>query len=368
MTDRLPLQRNYINSFDTVRALAVFMVMLLHGSFGFFTGGWVGVDLFFVLSGFLITSLLHKEFFQTNTISILGFYKRRILRLFPALLVTIVLANILWNTSLPYLYGVPDRKIATVAALLYFTNFIHVFSSGNLAHLWSLSVEEHFYLFWPLISLFIVFRLNSLNRIIFTAVLILLVWFFRIYAFHHELVIYKPIFIIDSNHFTLCRIDGILTGCLLFFIVDYTKLKNWQVTNAGTYRYFTLLAIAFGIIVLFLSENNFYFRNGGFIIINFLCAATILVAFKNPNHPLFNNTALKWIGIRSYGIYLYHLPVFIYFNHFRQHHDKLNFVLVSSAKVAVTIFIAFLSYKYIEAPVLKLKHKKQSNNPEKQAA
>jgi peptidoglycan/LPS O-acetylase OafA/YrhL len=92
----------YIESLDSLRGLAVLVVVLFHGSHGLFAGGWIGVELFFVLSGYLITSLLHREYLTSGNISLSKFYARRALRLLPVLVMGVLIANILWPfTNLP---------------------------------------------------------------------------------------------------------------------------------------------------------------------------------------------------------------------------------------------------------------------------
>jgi len=356
-TTHKPSAHTYISSFDTIRAAAVIMVLLLHGSFGLFKGGWIGVDLFFVLSGFLITSILYREFTDTHTISIVHFYKRRLLRLLPALILTIILANLLWKISEPYFYDSYDQKLANLAAIFYFTNCIPGHLSGNMAHLWSLAVEEHFYFFWPLLSLLLIFRLKAIYKIIFILSLIILVGFFRFYAYHHPLYLHAPLFIIDSNHFTLCRIDGILSGALLFLLLAETRLKNWTISIRASYIGIFLLAVIFTIILFTLHEDNGYYRNGGFVLTNILCVFTIWIACKNASLPLLNNNVMKWIGVRSYGIYLYHLPIFTVLNYLNVPHNKLNFVAVFGLKIGVSFLLAYVSFKFIEKPLLKLKYK-----------
>ena len=163
----------YIPSFDSLRGLAALFVLLLHGSYGFFSGGFIGVDLFFVLSGYLITSILYHEYRTTKGISFSKFYIRRAIRLFPPLLICIGLANLLWYFGLAKPVG--NEILATVASLFYFSNYISGAFLGNMAHLWSLSVEEHFYLFWPLLMVFFAFKAPDKNRMYFFIFILILI-------------------------------------------------------------------------------------------------------------------------------------------------------------------------------------------------
>ena len=108
----------YIPSFDGIRAIAVILTLLLHASYGVFKGGWIGVDLFFMLSGYLITSLLQNEYSLTNNISFTKFYIRRALRLFPPLIISIALGNILWTFSANHQSA--NRIIASLSGFFIF--------------------------------------------------------------------------------------------------------------------------------------------------------------------------------------------------------------------------------------------------------
>lgn len=220
----------YIESFDSLRALAVIFVLLLHGSYGFLKGGWIGVDLFFVLSGYLITSLLYKEYLAFKDVSFSKFYVRRALRLFPPLIASLLIANILWPfTEHPG----GNQLLATVSGLFYFSNLISSSLLGIMAHLWSLSVEEHFYVFWPLLTLAFFFKIPLRKRVLFLMILIVSTEVFRIFVFNYYSDSTFGIFTIDPYRFTFCRIDGILMGSLLSFI-NWKTPKNIENSTKST--------------------------------------------------------------------------------------------------------------------------------------
>jgi len=137
----------HIANFDGLRAIAVSSVLTLHGWNQRVPGGMLGVDLFFALSGFLITTLLIREVRATGTISLKNFYARRLLRLYPALILAILATVAAW----PYLHLSPeaDLTVTVIAPLIYATNFVphYYYVLGPLGICWSLAVEEHFYLF-----------------------------------------------------------------------------------------------------------------------------------------------------------------------------------------------------------------------------
>jgi peptidoglycan/LPS O-acetylase OafA/YrhL len=146
----------YIPALGGLRAVAVILVMLAHVGVPGFPGGGLGVDMFFVLSGFLITLLLLEEIDSTGRINVLHFYARRLLRLYPALLLMLLLFAVFFHIlqhTLPHGEGLESAKDITLAAL-YLTDYAIAFGFENknslIAHTWSLAVEEHFYLIWPL--------------------------------------------------------------------------------------------------------------------------------------------------------------------------------------------------------------------------
>jgi peptidoglycan/LPS O-acetylase OafA/YrhL len=342
----------YIQSLDNIRALAAIFVLLLHGSYGAVQGGWIGVDIFFVLSGYLITRLLMNEYGRDSNISIPQFYWRRAARLIPALLICILLSNILWSFSTEFFFEGSNRRLATVGSLLYFTNLLDGKISGNMAHLWSLSVEEHFYFLWPLLFIPIMKIVKPSQRLIILGAAIFLVGVFKIFVFHQlDEKSFGP-FIINSNRFTFCKIDGILMGAILAFwgVKPHPELK---LQNKIRDLALVLLALVYVVILFFLSEHNPVLKNGGFVIINLLTMFTIWFVVKNANHKWLNTAKLTWVGKRSYGIYLYHFPIFLALEAFRIPGDLYNLSLMTVLRFGITFVIANLSYKYIEQPILR---------------
>ena len=316
----------YTPTFDGLRCIAVLCVLLTHASPGFFKGGWVGVDLFFALSGYLITSLLQNEYYASGNISFAKFYARRALRLFPPLLICLVMANVLWPYTSHYYRGA-SRLLATSAGLFYFANLVPWRVLGLLQHLWSLSVEEHFYLVWPIVVSTFLFHTSSRNRVLFLTLTVFLIAAFRIFVFHFWLT--YGLFVIDAYIFTLCRMDAILMGSLLAMVLSHNnnvkKRKNVHINwSVG------ILLCLLATIVLFVHESNVYWRNGGFIFTNLLCLSIVAIAAKTPNQPLLSSNILRWIGRRSYGIYLYHLPIFLALGILTREHSSVNYLLVTA--------------------------------------
>jgi peptidoglycan/LPS O-acetylase OafA/YrhL len=339
----------YTPSFDGLRGIAVLCVLLAHAS-PWFKGGWIGVDLFFALSGYLITSLLQNEYYASGHISFAKFYARRALRLFPPLLICLAMANLLWAYTPDY-YVRANRLLATLAGLFYFANLVQWKVLGMLQHLWSLSVEEHFYLVWPMIVSACLFKIPFRHRVLFLVLTGCLIAAFRIFVSHFKLA--YGLFVIDAYTFTVCRMDAILMGSLLAMVLPSNYVKTGQ--NVIIDSALAVLLCLLAAIVLFVHLENIYWENGGFIFTDLLCLSIVAIAAKSPNQAVLANKILRWIGRRSYGIYLYHLPIFLTLLSLRRRHSPVNYLLVTALMFAVTIFVAALSYRFIERPVLRYK-------------
>ncbi|MFC0518242.1 acyltransferase family protein [Mucilaginibacter angelicae] len=346
---------HYIPALDNIRGLAVLFVLLTHMTYGVIKGGLVGVELFFVLSGFIITSLLQAESAAYGKISIWRFYLRRALRLFPPLLICIILANVFWSYNEVSNSG-SNQSFATIAALFYFINLLPEKVSGHLVHLWSLSVEEHFYLFWPLITSFFLFKFSRRNQIKVLLTLILIVSVYRFWQGHFETSFYGGLLIIDPLRFTLCSVDSILTGALLAVAMSTTAFKNFSLNNKLRNWLIAGCVVVFSCFLVLLT-GGFIFRNGGFLLLDVFCAGAIFIAIKSPGHFLFSNKVLKWLGTRSYGIYVYHYVIFAVFEHFRVHNSGGNFIIISLLRIVVSLLFAELSFRLVEMPLLKFKKK-----------
>src|SRR5688572_17276226 len=351
------MKTKYIINFDGLRGLAVLAVLVFHGSYGYFKGGFLGVDLFFIVSGYLITSLLFEEHKSTGRISFPKFYMRRGLRLLPALFIGIIVANILWPIT--KMEPTNDQTIATLGALFYSTNIILDTITGNMTHFWSLSVEEHFYFAWPFVMAYLIVVVSSVARVRFLVVLLLAVTLFRIVAFVYDGEWVYGIFFIGSYEFTLCRIDCILMGALLYFYLSHRQLDHSVFNTRRDHFWLFCCFIAFIALGFTLSLYNPYWRLGGFILTNLLCLGIVFLALRTPDHPVFSHKVLVWVGKRSYGIYVYHLPIFMAMERLRVPHSISNFIWVNILSWTLTIGFAALSYQFIERPILHYKRRYQ---------
>jgi peptidoglycan/LPS O-acetylase OafA/YrhL len=339
---------NYIPSLDGLRSVSIVLVLLAHGSYGFVTGGWIGVDIFFVLSGYLITSLLKEEYNKTGKVVLSKFYLKRIVRLVPALLIAIILNNILWNSI--SINSVANRQIATLSSLLYAANCVKFESLGSFVTIWSLSVEEHFYFMWPpLLSVFLL-AYSKKNQIVFILSIIAATWITRLFITHYIDGMNVGFFTIYAYSFTFCRIDTILLGAAMALLTDKQFRKISMLFNNTFSAVITSLFICF--VALSVSHLNSYWRNGGFILTDVLCISIMLFALNNTHNYILSNRLAKWIGQRSYGIYLYHYPIFLALESFRRAHDSTNLIVITPLRFTLTLIIAYISYKYVELPIL----------------
>lgn len=346
----------YIKSLDGVRGIAVFFVLLLHTSQSLFRGGWVGVDLFFVLSGYLISTLLLNEYKKYGDISFVNFYARRGLRLVPALIIAVLLANLLWDYSREsFWFGAGNQTTATFAALFYFTNLLNLNLTGNLAHVWSLSIEEHFYFIWPFLMLFVVLKQSFRVQLVLVCSLIIAVTAFRLYLSVAPITLLDGHILLDPYRFSLARFDTIMFGALLAIIMSEKKYREAKFTKNNSIVIGASCMIFFAGVLLKLNLDGPVMKMGGFFLINIVCMLAVLTALKNPQTFLLNNKIARWLGTRSYGIYVYHIPIFFAVDQYMVNSNIQNIYLEVGLKYLLSLGFAGASFSFIEVPVLRLK-------------
>ena len=344
-----------------MRALAVGAVLVYHlGTTGDSThilkGGYLGVDVFFVLSGYLITSLLIVEARQTGRISIKKFYIRRAKRLFPAvftLLAIVALVVIIW---------LPDQarqlRSDLVAAIGYATNWWLIFEDasyfGNgdrprlLTHLWSLSVEEQFYLVWPLVMIF--FARIKAKRPVMLAVLGLGI----LVSTAVGILLFDPWSDPSRVYFgTDTRALAPLLGAALAVAARPWRYGDRQGTGIGLDIAGVAALAGLGVTAVLLADNSPILYRGGFLGIAAMGAVLVLAA-GHPGSALgvvLGTAPMRWLGERSYAIYLWHWPVFVLTR------PGLDVPLTGWAntalRVGATLILADLSYRLIERPIRK---------------
>jgi peptidoglycan/LPS O-acetylase OafA/YrhL len=334
-------ERQYFPALDGVRALAILQVLALHGARSFVPGGFLGVDLFFTLSGYLITSVLLVDHERRGRVDLRRFWARRARRILPPLAVLLVVALLLWQ-------GLPEPKPsllrAAAPALFYVGNLqasIDASQLGALLHTWSLSTEEQFYVAWPLF-------LVALLRWPRSTALRVLCLVIALAAASRALLMGT----MAGNYYSpLARVDELLVGCALA-VVPRTWLERARPLYRATAVVF--LAACPWLLLTATADSRAMFA-GGFTLYA-LGAAALLAVASDPS-PTFVQRALaqRWLvalGKRSYGVYLFHYPIFLWFEQFRVPNAELNFAWVSAARLGLTLLVAEISYRLVERPFL----------------
>jgi peptidoglycan/LPS O-acetylase OafA/YrhL len=338
-----PFRLGHRPELDGLRGIAILLVLLHHAGIPVIHGGHIGVDIFFVLSGFLITALLCQEYEHYGRINLKNFYIRRLLRLTPALafLLAVLGAYTILTKSGAEL--VKTGK-AIVYTALYLSDFALAFGFaklGALEHTWSLAIEEHFYLLYPLALVLLLGKRMS-RRLIFIifGALIIAITIHRAFLWGPAAQEVNRVFYAFDT-----RADGLLIGCLLGLVVSWGKLPSvkWFLALPP------VLTLFFA--VVFVSWDSALYAYG-LPIINLSTA--LVLAFALTARPAFlTNKALVWVGTISYGLYLWHNLIFILARE-RITESPWGVLILGSI---VSVVCAALSYYLLEKPCLKLKER-----------
>ncbi|HEY1781877.1 MAG TPA: acyltransferase [Roseiarcus sp.] len=296
-----------IPSLDGIRAISILIVVLAHSGLEALVPGGLGVTIFFFLSGYLITTLMLTERERNGGINILNFYTRRVFRLMPALLISLAIAYGLTYTKM--LSG-SITGAGLAAQLLYFANYYGLFFDpghtipDGTGILWSLAVEEHFYIFYPLLMALMLgcaLRPRTIGALLGVVCLAVLAW--RIH------LVLSPGFVSDRTYYASdTRIDSIIYGCILAIVANPRQQPNGL--TAMSWVDWAIVATAGGTLLLTLLDRNLVFRETIRYSIQGLALAPLFYfAIKFPDNRLFRKLNSPWLvslGVYSYSIYLIH--------------------------------------------------------------
>jgi peptidoglycan/LPS O-acetylase OafA/YrhL len=346
----------HLPALDGLRGLAVGVVVLFHGGFSWMTGGYLGVSTFFTLSGFLITALLLVERTRTGSVDLRHFWTRRFRRLMPAALATLGLATLFGMTVAD---AVQRRNLAgdVTASLLEVANWRFIFSGQAYAdlfgapspvlHFWSLAIEEQFYLLYPLLAWF-AFRILKVSRPVFAVVLAALI------AVSVSVTLFAG-FTPDRIYLgTDTRSAEVLVGALLATLIYHrpvtaalTRRTRVRPVVAGAGA--VALATCAVMWVTVPQETSWLYR-GGFPAYAVLSALVVLAAIvpAGPVQWLLSLSGLRALGRISYGVYLYHWPVFLWLSPERTGWSDAPLLV---PRLAVTFALALVSFHLLETPV-----------------
>ncbi|NRB11351.1 MAG: acyltransferase [Rickettsiaceae bacterium] len=355
----------YRKDIDGLRAIAVLAVVLFHAFPKIIKGGFLGVDIFFVISGYLITSIIIKDF-NNSSFNIYRFYSRRIKRIFPSLITIISICLIfgwytLTNDELSHL----AKHIK--ASVLFYINFVLAHESGYfdistnlkpLMHLWSLAIEEQFYFFWPLLIYFTRKKIGNLISVFSFIILISLIISLNLTYKNSVIAFYYP----------FVRIGELASGGLLAYI----KLQNFQVakkitkslnniccfilykdksshTNTALINAISIIGFLINILCIIFLKNTKHFP-GWYVIIPVISTIMIISAGENSyiNKKILSNKVMVWIGLISYPLYLWHWPLFAFANILEGEDLTTNTI---SVILIISMFMSWLTYILIEKPI-----------------
>ncbi|HEY7106090.1 MAG TPA: acyltransferase family protein [Acidimicrobiia bacterium] len=345
----------YQPALDGVRAFAVGGVLLYHASQSWALGGFLGVDAFFVLSGFLITTLLVTEWNGRRRIDLGAFWARRARRLLPALV--LVMLGILTYAAVFAAPGEVEKiRSDGFATLGYVANWKFIFAGQSyfdqftqpspFRHMWSLAIEEQFYLVWPLL-VFGILRLTRSVRALLAAAAAMLVGSAVLMA-----VLYQPGHDPSRVYYgTDTRAQSLLMGAIAGILV----FRHGPIRSAAARLVLKVLAVAGAAYTLWLwshlSERSDSLYRGGFVLAS-LSVAVVIVAVTQPDRGLLGRALswypLRWIGMISYGLYLWHWPIYLTITRTRTGLDGNELLF---ARLAVTFAFATASYYLVERPI-----------------
>lgn len=360
--------RGYIPSLDGMRALSICLVLLAHAGYSDIVPGGLGVTIFFFLSGFLISSLLLREFQRTGSISYPRFFARRFFRLFPPLLITLLLTYSLLASDIV----AGQFSLSTLAAqLLYFVNYYGLYFAPSdnpegLGVLWSLAVEEHFYLIYPLALLGLLhvfgtreggYRWKAALVLAFVCVVAL--------CWRYFLVSFADVGQERTYYATDTRIDSILYGCILALVLNPCERRT--VGGPGI-KGWAILAGAMGIILFSLLFRDPVFRETarytlqGIALIpifyySVACASSY--PFRFLEAPI-----LRRIGVYSYSIYLIH---FVIIKAIQSHFPDLPRLGVLFSVILLAVPFAVVIDLMVEPTFRRLRARLQSRTDERQS-
>lgn len=356
MSTRYPNQENYRSDIDGLRAVAVLSVLVFHAFPGRFQGGFIGVDVFFVISGFLISHIILAGI-EKNKFSLIGFYSRRVRRIFPALAVVLLTVySFGWFVLLSAEYE--QLGIHILGGAAFISNFVLWSGDGYfditakskpLLHLWSLAVEEQFYIVWPL--LLIVLTRSRLNALAAMSLFAVSSFLLNTYVSGSDPVaaFYSP----------QTRIWELLVGAILARLThdhpNFPKKATFDLFSRGGRLNLCLIdlqsVVGLGMIAAaFFTLNQESQYPGWWALLPTIGTAVLILAGKKAwiNRIFLSNRIMVWFGLISYPLYLWHWPIFSFANIMESAGPSRQFRV---AAILISIVLAWATWKFIELPM-----------------
>jgi len=355
----VPFHLGYRPWLDGLRGVAVLMVLAFH--LHRLPGGSFGVDAFFVLSGFLITCLLVEEWGRRGAISLRGFYLRRALRLLPAfgaLLLACLACTMLFDPEGAAAFG---REAVVAACYVADWPALHQTPMKLLGHTWSLSVEEQFYLLWPVL-LYGMLRIRLAPRFILLVVCVGVAASASLRGLLyglHALTQQGKAAIVGRLYMGLdTRADALLVGCLVGLLAAWDRLPKSRPALIALRGGAVASAVALGYVALSSCWDHGQFYYGLFTAVALAVGVVLATQLAAPSRLatwVLERPTLVGIGRISYALYLFHMPIFQWFGR-----DRLGTVAGALTATALSFAVAAASYFCIERPCLRLKRRLQT--------
>jgi peptidoglycan/LPS O-acetylase OafA/YrhL len=339
-------EQRHLPALDGLRAVAVFTVMIYHYTESRWVPGDLGVSLFFVISGFLITLLLLRELAATDTISLGGFYLRRTLRIFPAYYV-----YVLFSLTVDWIRGQRWTLGLCLAAFGYVVNYYNAFNGHpvtSVSHAWSLADEEQFYLLWP--ALFLLLSSHKIRTARLTLIAIIFTvasWRTYLYIFHHVGAAYV------YNAFDT-RFDNLAIGCLLAYLVTDDRVGR-AVRAITSHAWMPLVTIGLLYTSRVLLPATYHYTLG--FTVDAILMAVLIVQFMLLSATMpwrwLDMRVTRFLGAISYPLYLYHGWGMSVATHLG-HHGKAATAILA---ICASTILACGSYYCVEQPFLRIKRR-----------
>lgn len=347
----------YRPEIDGLRAIAVISVIIYHLNENWLPGGFLGVDIFFVISGFLITGIIIKEI-QQNAFSFKQFYTRRIKRIYPAFITVIALVSFI--ASAIFIYNDFNQLRKTIElATIFLSNFYLGLTQGYfdlsanenpVLHIWSLAVEEQYYLIFPLI---LILAYKKFREIKVLLIITLILFFILLATSFIPANVYKEVFHQPNIYYlSNLRFPELLVGSLL--AIYHNLSNNIQLSKLAS-NILAILSTLLLFFCLFLMRNNTVFIPGVTLITPCILTALIIHTTSQNNivKLCLSNKVMVFIGKISYSLYLYHW-IFIAFSYYITGSKQIQSITVLIV-VILTIIFSIISYYLIEQPIRRSK-------------
>jgi peptidoglycan/LPS O-acetylase OafA/YrhL len=349
----------YVPALDGLRGAAVAGVLAHH--LGYLDGGFLGVDLFFVLSGFLITSLVLSEWASSDDIDLGHFWLRRGRRLLPALFVVMVAVAFYAAFSANGI-ELPRIRADGLATLLYVQNWHEIVAGTNywdqyaapspLQHMWSLAIEEQFYLLWPLVLVLVLTKGRRTDRRRRVGRLLALCVGLGLASAVAMVVQHHPGEDVNRVYYgTDTRAAAILIGAAIAAAVGLWGHPRGRQARRLVEAAGIVAAVGLAVVWFKISGVNERLYEGGFFLFGLAVGAVILAVTTAGDGPLsrvFSIAPLRWLGLISYGLYLWHWPVIVFLTEDRTHLEGLP---LAAVRVAVSLVLTVASYYVVEQPI-----------------